>query len=118
MASFLGNPPMNLIPASVAENELRVNGHALRLPASYGSERRVVVGVRPTAIRLDGEGMPAQVYLTEQLGDSVIVDLDLGGTMVRAKLAQKIRLAEGARVNLRFEPADVHLFDAETRKRI
>ena len=118
VASFLGNPPMNLIPGSVAGSELRMNGHALRLPATYGEERRVVAGIRPGAIRLDGEGLPAQVYLTEQLGDAVIVDLDIGGTMVRAKLAQRTRLAEGARVNLRFEPEDVHLFDAATRKRI
>jgi ABC-type sugar transport system ATPase subunit len=118
VASFLGNPPMNLIPGSVAGDELRVNGYALRLPAGYGQERRVVAGVRPSAISLGREGLPAQVYLTEQLGDSVIVDLDIGGTMVRAKLAQRTRLEEGVQVNLRFEPEDVHLFDAATRKRI
>jgi ABC-type sugar transport system ATPase subunit len=48
----------------------------------------------------------------------VIVDLQLGATRVRAKLPERTRLAEGAQVNVRFDAADVHLFDPETHQRI
>jgi multiple sugar transport system ATP-binding protein len=64
------------------------------------------------------EGIAAHVDLTEQLGDSVIVDLQLGATRVRAKLPERSRLAEGARVHVRFDAADMHLFDPETHRRL
>jgi ABC-type sugar transport system ATPase subunit len=74
--------------------------------------------LRPSALRLDGAGVPARVYLTEQLGDSVIVDLHLGDTLVRARLPEKTRLAEGAEVRLGFDAADVHLFDRDSGARL
>ncbi len=118
VAAFLGNPPMNLIPARVRGASLVIaDGHALKLPQDYG-ERPVVLGLRPTALRLGGPGVPARVYLTEQLGDGVLIDLHVGDTMVRARLSEKTRLAEGAEVGLAFDPADVHLFDRESGRRL
>jgi multiple sugar transport system ATP-binding protein len=118
VATFLGNPPMNLIPARVAGVDLRVGEHAVPLARDFGREREVMLGLRPTAVRLDGAGIPARVDLTEQLGDSVIVDLHVGETMIRARLPEKTRVAEGSQVRLAFDPADVHLFDPESRLRL
>jgi ABC-type sugar transport system ATPase subunit len=118
VATFLGSPPMNLIPARLRGNEVVIADHRMRLDADYGRERDVLVGVQPSRIEVGAEGIPAQVDLTEQLGDSVIVDLQLGATRVRAKLPERTRLAEGAQVHVRFDAADVHLFDPETHQRI
>ena len=118
VATFLGSPPMNLIPGRLSGNEVIIAEHRMRLDADYGRERDVLVGVQPSRIELGADGFPAQVDLTEQLGDSVIVDLQLGATRVRAKLPERTRLAEGAQVHVRFGAADVHLFDPETHRRI
>jgi ABC-type sugar transport system ATPase subunit len=118
VAAFLGSPPMNLIPAIVNGGEALIDGHRLALAGDYGRQRPVLLGVQPSRIHVADEGIPALVELTEQLGDSVIVDLQLAATRVRAKLPEATRLAEGTRVHLRFDPADVHLFDPDTRKRI
>jgi ABC-type sugar transport system ATPase subunit len=118
VATFLGSPPMNLCPGRMSVNEVIIAGHRMRLDADFGRDRVVLVGVQPSRFELGAEGFPAQVDLTEQLGDSVIVDLQLGATRVRAKLPERTRLAEGAQVHVRFGAADVHLFDPETHQRI
>jgi multiple sugar transport system ATP-binding protein len=118
VAAFLGNPPMNLLPASVEGRRLELGAHAVELARDYGPARAVMLGLRPSALRLDGAGVPARVYLTEQLGDSVIVDLHLGDTLVRARLPEKTRLAEGAEVRLGFDAADAHIFDARSGARL
>ncbi len=118
VATFLGSPPMNLIPARLAGREAAIEGHRLQLESDYGAEREVLLGVQPSRIDIGAEGIPAQVDLVEHLGDSVIVDLALGATRVRAKLPERTRLAEGANVHLRFDASDVHLFDPQTRQRI
>ena len=118
VATFLGSPPMNLLQARLAGREVVIEGHRVSLGVDHGSERDVLVGVQPSRIEIGADGIPAQVDLLEQLGDSVIVDLTLGASRVRAKLPERTRLAEGAHVHFRFDPADVHLFDPATRKRI
>jgi multiple sugar transport system ATP-binding protein len=118
VATFLGNPPMNIVPANVEGRRLRVGEHAVELPRDYGAARAVMLGLRPAAVRLDGQGAPARVYLTEQLGESVIVDLHLGDTLVRARLPEKTRLAEGAEVRLGFDAADAQLFDPASGERL
>ena len=119
VATFLGNPPMNLLPGTVSGRVLRIGPHAVALRQDCGShERRVMVGVRPSAFRIDGTGIPAQVDLTEQLGDSVIADLRVAETLIRVRMPEKTHLAEGSQVRIAFDPEDVHLFDAETRRRL
>ncbi|HSC22488.1 MAG TPA: ABC transporter ATP-binding protein [Casimicrobiaceae bacterium] len=118
VATFLGSPPMNLLPARLAGHDAVIEGHRVPLASDHGSERDVLLGVQPSRIEIATDGLPAQVDLVEQLGDSVIVDLALGATRVRAKLPERTRLAEGARVHLRFDPADVHLFDPATGMRM
>jgi multiple sugar transport system ATP-binding protein len=118
VAAFLGNPPMNLLPATVAGRRLELGAHAVELERDYGPARAVLLGLRPSALRLDGDGVPARVYLTEQLGESVIVDLHLGDNLVRARLPEKTRLAEGAEVRLGFDASEAHLFDAASGARL
>jgi ABC-type sugar transport system ATPase subunit len=118
VATFLGNPPMNLLRARVHGHALELGGHKVWLPRDLGGPREVILGLRPPAIRLGGDGVPALVYLTEQLGDGVIVDLHLNGVLVRARLGDKPAFSEGAAVGISFDPAEAHLFDPETGRRL
>jgi ABC-type sugar transport system ATPase subunit len=96
-----------------------VEGHELDLPTADGAARReVVVGVRPGEVRLGATGLPATVELVEMLGESVIVDLRFGATPLKARLADKRRLAEGEPVALSFDPASLLLFDRASGERI
>jgi ABC-type sugar transport system ATPase subunit len=81
-------------------------------------ERRVIAGIRPSAIRLNGAGIPARVELIENLGDALLVDLNLDGQIIRARTGTDLGITEGEMVHFSAERPHVHLFDAETRLRI
>jgi len=48
----------------------------------------------------------------------VIVDLDFGGQPLRVKSPGRTRIAEGAQVHVRLDPAKLHVFDRATGRRI
>ena len=119
VAAFLGNPPMNLLPAKLAGGRVSLGGISLTVPgAEKHGERDIQLGVRPSEVVLAGEGLPATVTLCEVLGDDVILDLDLGGQLLRAKSPTRKRIAEGERVVVHLDPERLHLFDAVTGARL
>jgi multiple sugar transport system ATP-binding protein len=79
VAAFIGSPAMNLVEATVAEGEVRFGEHAIGLPpgSPLGAEqRRVILGLRPTALALEGRGaepgwprIEVTVDQIEELGD-------------------------------------------------
>ena len=119
VAAFLGNPPMNVLPAKLSSGRARVGSASLEVPqlAALG-EQEVTLGIRPSEIMLSAEGVPATVMLCEVLGEDVILDLDLGEQLLRVKSPGRKRFAEGERVRARIDPAKLHVFDRATGKRI
>ena len=112
VADFLGSPPMNLLPGTLAGNRLTVEGQTLQLPGGVGADPRpVLMGVRPGDITLDPDGWPATVVLAELLGESVIADLLLGQVPLKARFNQTRRFAENEAVRIGIDPSRVHLFD-------
>ncbi|HEY6758915.1 MAG TPA: sn-glycerol-3-phosphate ABC transporter ATP-binding protein UgpC [Baekduia sp.] len=82
VAAFIGSPAMNLVEAEVGGGQVRFADHTLALPADSPlnglGQRRVILGVRPSAFELDGPraspDWPAmQVALdhVEHLGDEL-----------------------------------------------
>jgi ABC-type sugar transport system ATPase subunit len=117
VAAFIGNPPMNLVKARYADGAVDLGGVRLPVSASAGAAREVMVGIRPGAVRIGGEGVPARVDLLEDLGDMAILDLDVGGTTVRARVSGATP-AEGERIHISAQPQDIHLFDPATGLRL
>jgi multiple sugar transport system ATP-binding protein len=118
VAAFLGSPPMNFLPARVAGRSAQAAGHAVPLARDYGAEKQAVLGVRPGAIRLGLQGIPARVDLVEQLGEHAIVDLQVADTLMRARVDRKVQLREGETTHLTFDAEDLHVFDAASKQRL
>jgi ABC-type sugar transport system ATPase subunit len=117
VAGFLGNPPMNLIPARLQDGVAQIEGSSLNLPSlKRVGARDVVLGARPSAVRIAGEGLPATVAMSEALGEELYADLAVGELLVRAKVSQ--RPAEHARVHVRLDEAALHVFDKGTGARV
>ena len=112
VAGFIGSPPMNLLPAEVRAGALRVVGADLRLNRPLGADGLVTLGVRPAALRIAPTGIPARVYLIEDLGDTTIVDLDVGGQIVKLRTDQRPDVREGDNVHMAF--AECHLFERDS----
>jgi ABC-type sugar transport system ATPase subunit len=118
IAGFIGNPPMNLVPARYANGSVVIAGHALKTNAAIAGERDVIAGIRPGALRLAPDGLKAKVDLIEDLGDTAVLDIDCAGTLMRVRVNHEDMPREGDAISVTARPHDIHLFDPETRKRL
>jgi len=129
VAGFIGSPPMNFLSVRLEESDgryyLKREGFELEIPAPKGALAlkhatgpEVVMGIRPEDIALvpQGEGIPAEVYVTEPLGRDLLIDLKLAGVDVRALVDPSVKAEVGEVVGLKFNAQKVHLFDPETEE--
>ena len=117
VAAFIGSPPMNLLPAEVHDGLLKVAGVDVPLARPLGANGPVTLGVRPAALRIADRGLPARVYLIENLGDTTIVDLDVAGQVIKLRTEQPPALHEGDAVHVAFAPAAMHVFERDSGAR-
>jgi multiple sugar transport system ATP-binding protein len=87
--------------------------------------RPVTVGFRPRDLRLapaSAAGQRAEVYLAEVMGEQMIVNVRCGDHVLKSATATATADAGpppiGADVRLRLDPADLHLFDRESGRRL
>jgi len=118
IAGFIGNPPMNLVPARYIDGNVTIGGQALKTSSRLAGERDVVVGIRPSALRIVSQGIKARVELIEDLGDTAILDLDCAGTLIRVRVSDENVPREGDTILVTARPEDIHLFDPTTKKRL
>jgi ABC-type sugar transport system ATPase subunit len=130
VAAFMGAPPMNLVPASLSEGgtiELpggtRLDPPAkllARLDAARG--REIWFGIRPEhlvhAPRAAKPDITAYAGVVEPLGSDTMVQFDLGGSTLIARMPPKSVRAPGDPLALTIDPRDVHVFDRATGRRL
>ncbi len=122
VASFIGQPNMNLIPATVLGvdasgiNVELSGGHQMVLPveaASVSTGDKVEVGIRPEHVSLGASGLEISVKVLERLGGVSITYGTIGDeTRFCASLPGDAVIAEGAPLKLSVAPQDCHVFDA------
>lgn len=95
VASFIGNPPMNLLPCDVVDNQLFVKSGSDRLPVSNvaippqaASEASLTLGIRPEDITVSTTpgGIPAQKYVTQPLGGESLIVVRVGEHLVSIRV--------------------------------
>ena len=121
VATFIGQPNMNLVPATVLgadANGLAVEldgGLRMTLPVDAGRAKardRVEVGIRPENTAL-GDGLSMKVRVLERLGGvSITYCVTPSGARFCASLPGDAAIAEGQTISLAVNPADCHVFDA------
>jgi ABC-type sugar transport system ATPase subunit len=118
IAGFIGNPPMNLLPARYIDGDVVIANHRFKTAMRAAGEREVIAGIRPGALRVAPEGLKARVELIEDLGDMAVLDLDCAGTLIRVRVSDETVPREGDTISITARPQDIHLFDPTTRKRL
>ncbi len=102
VASFIGSPPMNLLPRE-------------------RDGRKVLFGIRPEHLEPCAESeamLVADIDLIEPLGaDTLVYGHVEGGARVAARLHSSLNAAAG-KLSLRYRPDHAHYFDAQTGARI
>ena len=100
IGSFLGMPAMNLVSSSDLGDSV---------PSKKGAS---VIGIRPENINISTEKskLSGSVISTEYLGDSKILNVQVGNAIMKAKVSNDSTFSVGADVNLDFSDDDLRFF--------
>ena len=127
VASFIGSPPMNILPGEISRQGPVVNlGHgAISLPidpafAQANAGRLVQVGIRPEAVqRVEmGGNLTGRFEFFEELGHGRLLHLTIDELEFILHAPEKIAPAAGSSISMQVSPDAVHIFDGETGRRI
>ena len=129
VATFVGEPPMNIVQASVNGGRVAIGDYALeqrrrRRPmaaieaaAEQPRDGTVDVGVRPDDFRLGGPdepGIAGRIRIRENLGDTTLLAVDTEGDRLRLRSGAGLTVREGENVRLHPRADRIHFFDAAT----
>lgn len=133
VATFVGEPPMNVfdavvVPGTIGGPVLRIEGQDgapgfdVGLPAGLDRSaasrltpgRRVVVGIRPHEVKIGDRGHEAEVVSVQWLGDQTHVACLVAGRLTVAVVFDRLGLVRGSRVPLAIAAEAVHVFDRDS----
>ena len=127
VAGFIGAPAMNLLPATLSGDGAAVEGRGIgriALPDGAGpdrSGRRVVLGIRPEHLVVVADGneglLSARLLYAEDLGASRLLHCAVGDDELIVHTQDETGDRPGDTLRLAADPANLHLFDAESGRR-
>ena len=118
VAAFIGSPPMNLLPGMIDRGRLTIGELDCALHPDGLGDGAVTVGLRPGALSFASDGIPGRVELVEDLGDSSIVNVEVGDQRVKVRTQHRPGVHEGEAVHLHFDATALHLFDRDSGARL
>jgi multiple sugar transport system ATP-binding protein len=133
VARFIGNPGMNIIPASLTQIDnhqvtIQIGQQTLILPSASDKamlpylDQNIFVGIRPEALQLtsmsQGVGLLLKVLSEEYLGHESLVyfqipDRHQSDEVLIARLIGRFQASNAAQMRLYIDPANIYLFDNE-----
>lgn len=140
VASFLGNPPMNILPAIYQYSGFNISGQLLeippdlqaRLPLSQGQS--VDLGIRPEHIHIhqpqpqvnqddtvvNSSQLMVEVKVVEPLGRETLIRVSLpdSSALLNVQLGGGVRLRPGDRLTLQLDLNQLFVFDSNSGERI
>jgi multiple sugar transport system ATP-binding protein len=132
VASFIGSPPMNLLPATVVSGKAKlVDGSFLPIPSrltnSVSEGQDIVLGMRPDDLSPVGYGLDETgesvkidltIDLTEPLGMESLIYTRIADQEVQGKIYGPRFAKPGEVMQFRISLDRVHIFDAVSTKRL
>ncbi|RWD80569.1 ABC transporter ATP-binding protein [Mesorhizobium sp.] len=123
VAGFIGSPSMNLLKGVVRKGDkpvVEIAGTPFPIAANSAVEdgRKVVYGVRPEHLEIYPEGVPAKISVVEPTGSETLVFLRFGEGEMVALFRERHDFKPGDTLHLKPRLDQVHLFDAETGRRL
>ena len=131
VATFLGTPPMNILPCQYIAEEKNdrllpwgEEEFAIQIPEEVRIQildeeakgRELEMGIRPAQILLSENGIPAKIEVVEHLGDETLIYAKVGEheETVIVKTDSSFLGQVGDIVHFQFPAEAIHLFDKET----
>ncbi|KDM90107.1 sn-glycerol-3-phosphate ABC transporter ATP-binding protein UgpC [Photobacterium galatheae] len=121
VASFIGSPAINLLPATLSGGQLVLsNGQTCSVPAyAHLPDQHIKVGIRPEQLSLTTDAHPLRldlaVQVVEPLGPNQLVHGQLLGQMFTAVTPEQ-PLALHQSLPVYIDPDKLHLFDSQGQR--
>lgn len=126
--AFIGEPPMNLFEAVadvVSDSvQLRLSQDVtLSYPSSAFSEELqnriqqdhgVMIGIRPHSVQLTEEGLPAEVFANQWLGDQTHIAARFAGGSIVSVVHDLALPKAGDQIRIAISADDLHIFDTRS----
>jgi multiple sugar transport system ATP-binding protein len=120
VATFVGNPPMNILPVTLTDQGVAIGGTPVPLPAARLAACRaadiVEIGLRPEDMSVSAPGasnaLPGEIYVVEPMGNETLVNVRLAGGNVSVRAGRDFRGAVGANIAVSFDVSNACFFDA------
>jgi len=114
VGSFIGNPPMNFLPATPeGGGKWRVAGQSYAGPKT--DHTALDFAIRPEDLQPSAAGLAAVVKVVEPLGAHVLVTCAIDGQMFRAVLDSDTKLAAGETITLQPNAGRIRWFDPQSQ---
>jgi multiple sugar transport system ATP-binding protein len=127
VATFVGAPPMNLVPARAAGfgGKVRAIAEGINIELWDGEleERDVLLGVRPEHLGFaptdhGGPGLDGTVIAVENLGSEEVAFCDVGSAQIAVRGPRPLGVAAGDTVSLVAPPRRYYLYDPVSTRRL
>lgn len=132
VATFIGSPPMNIVPCLIYGDSLvgagLSTGFRLKLDSGMNSlvsklgVTEAIFGIRSENIEITAANADADmtgiVRVREPLGDETIYQIQMGEVLLLARTSPRQMYAEGEEVGLKLDRERIHLFDTTTGKQL
>ncbi|MDF3604893.1 ABC transporter ATP-binding protein [Paracoccus sp. DMF-8] len=125
VADFMGSPPMNMLAGKVSADGRALvpdaePGSLLPLPHVLAPGQRVVLGIRPENIGVEGGSLRLDlpVEVVEPTGSDIFLWLRFGTALISARLAATESPTVGDRLSVALDMARAVVFDEATGGRI
>jgi multiple sugar transport system ATP-binding protein len=124
VATFLGNPPTNILPAVYREGQWQVGSQAIQLKQEYPQLKSADIGIRPEHLSLDpivgNISLRVTVMLLEPLGRETLVKTQLLGTNTGLDVIAPAGWSRsiGSEIAVHFHDRDIQVFDPNNGQRV
>jgi multiple sugar transport system ATP-binding protein len=133
VATFLGNPPMNILPAIYKNHGFDVSGQLLEIPPNILENiqlqpgQSVDLGIRPEHITINSDlttdnsaELLVEVRVVEPLGRETLIRATLPDStaLLNVQVGGDVRLRPGDRLSLQLDLHQLFVFDPNTGDRI
>ncbi len=118
MASFIGSPPINLIPGRIQDSRMVAGELEFEVSGAPGP-CEVHMGLRPELLTANEKGIPATVETVEPMGREILYSTRTKlGFMRFLEAAAVPRFGVGQEIKLFAKPEDAMFFACADGKRI
>jgi multiple sugar transport system ATP-binding protein len=135
VAAFMGNPPMNILPAICTEKGFQIGEQIIAVPLEIQrklnlSQGNVDLGIRPENIYVSEESrnqdtthyspLTTHLKVVEPLGREILIRGNVPGTSVllNAQLSPDVNVRVGDRISLQLDLTRLFIFDPTTGDRL